>query len=61
MENIYFKSSVLYVIDSRFYGFPLRTLSNTELPNMDSNTPRQIVDDPLFWENLSHMTLLEKH
>jgi hypothetical protein len=61
LENIYFKSSVLYVMDGSFYGFPLRSLSNPELPNMDSNTPRQIADHPLFWGGLSHMTLLEKH
>jgi hypothetical protein len=60
LENISFKSSVLYIIDGRFYGFPLRSLDNPEMPNMDSNTPRQIVDHPLFWECLPHMTLLEK-
>lgn len=61
LKNIYFKSSILYIIDGLFYGFPLRSLDNPEMPNMDSNTPRKVIDHPLFWESLSHMTLLEKH
>jgi len=60
LSNIFFKSTTLYIIQGSIYGFPLRSLNNIPLPNLDSNTPVAIVDHPKFWENLSHMTLLEK-
>jgi len=60
LSNIFFKSTTLYIIQGSIYGFPLRSLNNVPLPNLDSNTPVTIVDHPKFWENLSHMTLLEK-
>jgi len=60
LDNIFYKSSALYIVKGQFYGFPLRTLNNVALPNLDSNTPTPIVDHPVFWECLPHMTLLEK-
>jgi hypothetical protein len=60
LDKLFFKTSTLYVLDGHLYGFPLHSAENQELPNIDSNTPRHIIDHPLFWESLPHMTLLEK-
>jgi len=60
MDKLFFKSSTLYIMRGKIFGCPLDSAENPELSNLDSNTPRPIIDHPAFWSALPHITLLEK-